>query len=283
MCKEFCLPRALGGCLEDIDKGFSDSFALGLRVRDALEFLEEKISGLLVDELNFKISTKDLAHYLGLPRSEHAIIDKYTGELFADGAVQERGGAGHCAATYNKPLINLVGPKWEGIAPDPLICDAIHHVDILRWLAGPSQCEAALPVAVYSEVEDGERLGTHRHNAVIHFDSGAIAAMMSHYGVGYRIQRAEVHAEDLSIYMDLTRGPHCEFYDGQQEGRDPQEPLDLEAVGGANFNEVRHFVDCILADQKPWSTLDDAIHTMRLCEAIRGGHKGALDTTSAGS
>ena len=198
-------------------------------------------------------------------------------------AVQERGGAVHCAATYNKPLINLVGPKWEGIAPDPLICDAIHHVDILRWLAGPSQCEAALPVAVYSEVEDGERLGTHRHNAVIHFDSGAIAAMMSHYGVGYRIQRAEVHAEDLSIYMDLTRGPHCEFYDGQQEGRDPQAPLDLEAVGGANFNEVRHFVDCILADQKPWSTLDDAIHTMRLCEAIRGAHKGALDTTSAGS
>jgi predicted dehydrogenase len=201
--------------------------------------------------------------------------------LAARQAVQERGGAVHCGATYNKPLINMVGPKWAGVAPDPIICDAIHHVDLLRWLAGGSQSEAALAVAVYAEVKDGERPGTHRHNAVIHFGTGAIATMMCHYGVGYRIQRAEVHAEDLSIYMDLTGEPRCEFYDGQQEGRDPQAPLDLEAVGGAGYNEVRHFVDCILEDRTPWSTLDDAVHTMRLCEAIRRGHKGALDTTES--
>ena len=26
-----------------------------------------------------------------------------------------------------------------GVAPDPVICDAIHHVDLLRWLAGRSR------------------------------------------------------------------------------------------------------------------------------------------------
>ncbi len=197
--------------------------------------------------------------------------------LAARQAVQERGGAVHCAATYNKCLIDITGPKWAGIAPDPLICDAIHHVDLLRWLAGGSQSASALPVAVYAEVEDGERVGAHRHNAVIHFDTGAIAAMMSHYGVGYRIQRAEVHAEDLSVYMDMTSGPRVEFYDARPAERAPEEPLDLDPVGGPDFNEVRHFVDCILEDRTPWSTLDDAIHTMRLCEAIRRGHKGELN------
>ena len=52
-----------------------------------------------------------------------------------------------------------------------------------------------------------------------------------------------------------------------------EEPLDLDAVGGPGFNEVRHFVDCILEDRTPWSNLADAVITMKLCEAIRSGHK----------
>ena len=45
------------------------------------------------------------------------------------------------------------------------------------------------------------------------FDTGTFGTMMSHYGVGYRIQRAEVHGEDLSIYLDMTRGPRVEGYE----------------------------------------------------------------------
>jgi len=55
-----------------------------------------------------------------------------------------------------------------------------------------------------------------------------------------------------------------------------EEPLDLDAVGGPGFNETGHFVDCILNDSEPWSTIDDAVKTMELCEAIVGGHQGAL-------
>jgi predicted dehydrogenase len=106
--------------------------------------------------------------------------------------------------------------------------------------------------------------------------------MMSQYGVGFRIQRAEVHAEDFSAYMDLTRGRQCLVYEatsdagGLTEGALKETPLDLEAVGDAGFDETRHLVDCILDDREPWTTLDDAVHTMRLCEAIRSGHKGPL-------
>ena len=181
----------------------------------------------------------------------------------------------HCAATYNKPMTQAGTPAWEGIAPDPLFCDAIHHVDLLRWLAG-SGSRAALPVEVHTNVHDGARPGAHRHSAVVRFDSGVHGVLMSHYGIGARIQRAEVHAEDFSAYVELTKSPPApEIYeDGSAWAGGP---LDLDAVGGADFNETRHFVNCILTDEVPWSTLDDAVHTMRLCQAIREGCRGPLD------
>lgn len=193
--------------------------------------------------------------------------------------VEERGGAVHCAATYNKPLTPPMGtPAWDGIAPDPLICDAIHHVDLLRWLAGRGT-RAALAVEVHAQVHDGASTGAHRHSALVHFDTGVHGVLMSHYGVGGRIQRAEVHADNFSGYLELTGSPPvAELYQAKGErGRAVDSPpLDLETVGGADFDETRHFVDCILADEDPWSTLDDAVQTMRLCQAIRAGHRGPL-------
>jgi predicted dehydrogenase len=194
--------------------------------------------------------------------------------------VQSHGGAVHVAGTYNKPTVKVGTPAMPG-SPDPIICDAIHHVDIIRWLAGRGDT-AAIPVAVHAEVADGDRPSAHRHNAVVRFDTGAIGVLMSHYAVGYRIQRAEAHAEDLSAYLDMTRGQTVELYeaqpgdDGQTRGELVESGLDLDAVGGPDYDEVRHFTDCILQDRQPWSHLDDAVHTMRLCEAIRSGHHGDL-------
>ena len=42
---------------------------------------------------------------------------------------------------------------------------------------------------------------------MVRFDSGACGVLMSHYGVGARIQRAEVHADDFSAYIELTGSP----------------------------------------------------------------------------
>jgi predicted dehydrogenase len=101
---------------------------------------------------------------------------------------------------------------------------------------------------------------------------------MSHYGVDGRVQRAEVHADDFSGYLELTGSPPVvEPYQAEgARGELLAAPLDLEPVGGADFDETRHFVDCILADEEPWSTLADAVHTMRLAQAIRDGHRGPL-------
>lgn len=197
--------------------------------------------------------------------------------------VQQRGGPVHCAATYNKHLDLIGSSAWAHLTPPSIICDAIHHVDLLRWLAGRTPTEAARATAVYSLIRQGERDGACRHNAVIHFDSGAIATMMHHSGVGFRIRRAEVHAEDFSAYLDLNETPQCELYQAVDQGRGQgargapyRGELDLEPTGGPHFDETRHFADCILGAQIPWSTLEDAVHTMRLGEAIGRGHKGPI-------
>ena len=187
--------------------------------------------------------------------------------------LQERGGAIQVAADYHKPPSGLARPGRREVAPPEIICDAIHHVDLLRWMAGRTPTEAANPTEVYAHSWNGTREGTPRYNAIIHFDNGCHGAMMSHYGVGYRIQSMEVHAEDMSAYLDLTRGSEIRLYcDGQLN----EEPLKLDAVGGAGFNETRHFADCILNDTTPWSPLEDLVHTMELCEAIEQGHQGLM-------
>jgi predicted dehydrogenase len=140
-----------------------------------------------------------------------------------------------------------------------------------------------VPVEVHADITDGERPGEHRHNAIIRFDTGAMGVFMCHYGVGYRIQRAEAHARDLSAYLELSDEPRVELSEARPAAKAPwtdghrlDGELDLEAVGGRDYDEVRHFTDCILEDREPWSTLDDAVHTVRLAEAIRAGHRGPL-------
>lgn len=176
--------------------------------------------------------------------------------------VLERGGPVHCAATYNKPITVMRGDWGRSL----LICDAIHHVDLLRWFAGDA-------VEVYSESYLGDSSDKQRHSAVIRFANGCRGVMMSHYAVGFRIQRAEVHAENFSAYLDLTAAPKCELY---EDGKPYEKPLDIDAVGGRDFNETRHFIECIKENKQPWSNLEDVVKTMELCEAILQGVKGNL-------
>ena len=162
--------------------------------------------------------------------------------------------------------------RWEVVPPE-IICDAIHHVDLLRWMAGQAPTEAARATELYADSWPGEREGTPRYNAIITFDNGCRGTMMSHYGVGYRVQTAEIHAEDMSAYPDLTGQPEVTLY---LEGKRCETPLDLDVVGGAAFNETRHFADCILNDTIPWSPLEDLVYIMDLCQAIESSHQGPL-------
>lgn len=194
----------------------------------------------------------------------------------------QRGGPVHIMGTYNKPPSDAVyGRQREGVMPAALICDSIHHVDLVRWLAGSSMDSAGVVSEVHAETY---RSGPtrERHNAVVTFVNGARAVLMSHFGVGIRVQRAELHAEDFSAYMDLTQMDPPEdahwpkTFQIYADGAMLAEALDLGAEGGPRFNETRHFAECILSGRRPWSTLEDALATMHLAEAIYASHKGEL-------
>ncbi len=186
---------------------------------------------------------------------------------------QERGGAVQVAANYHKPPSGMVPANRQDVVPPELTSDAIHHVDLIRWLTGRTQAEARTASEVYAHTWRGLDIPAPHHNAVIKFDDHTHGVMMSHFGVGYRIQSAELHANDMSAYLDLTSKPQVTLY---LDGKLVEAPLDLAPVGGAGFNETTHFVDCILNDTTPWSTIDDAVKTMELCEAIVAGHQGKL-------
>ncbi len=177
--------------------------------------------------------------------------------------LQDRGGPVHVAATYNKPMTSEKVRKVGHY----LRLDAIHHVDLLRWLAGD----------VAEVWADSGPAPTHqsemRHNAVIRFESGCRGVMMSHYAVGFRIQRFEAHAENFSAYVDMTRSPEVKLF---ENGKPWEGELNLDEVGGPHYNETRHFVECIREGRQPWSPLEDAVKTMQLCEAIEASHKGPL-------
>ena len=96
--------------------------------------------------------------------------------------LQKRGGAVQVAANYHKPPSGLRRTgRWEVVPPE-IICDAIHHVDLLRWMAGQAPTEAARATELYADSWPGEREGTPRYNAIITFDNGCRGTMMSHYG-----------------------------------------------------------------------------------------------------
>jgi predicted dehydrogenase len=192
--------------------------------------------------------------------------------LAARTLLRAHGGPIHVAAVYHKTPWALTGGPWQTLAPAPIICDAIHHVDLVRWLAGASPHEAARVAAVSAHTRVGRESGTFQYNGTIRFEDGCLGVMSSQYGVGYRIQRAEAHAAGLSVYLELTRKPEVTVY---ENGRLRETPLDLDPVGGPAFNETTHFADCILNDTTPWSHLDDAIETMTLAEALNEGRGGA--------
>jgi predicted dehydrogenase len=198
--------------------------------------------------------------------------------------LQARGGAEHVVANFHYPSLpdlyrDLPDPDLWRRLPPMIICAGIHHVDLLRWLAGRAPEEAAAVDEVFAHAWDGPREGTQRQNAIVRFDTDCHGAVMTHCGVGGG-RPVEAHAEDLSIYFDPA-GPFNMFGRVSPRmfigGKPWEQPLDLDAVGGAGFNETTHFADCLLNGAKPWTSLDDAVKSLELCEAILGGHKGPMN------
>jgi predicted dehydrogenase len=163
------------------------------------------------------------------------------------------------------------GPVARG-GVDILTFDAIHAVDVRRLGA----------------------THTTAHCALVTFRSGATGVLLTNWMSGRRMFTVEIHSPGSSCLGDIEEG--FAFYRGgraEPEARLPalREGSDRERYRKFGFtSEVdiiragwheaidRHFVDCIRTRRQPETSLEDAVKTMELVDAIyqsRIAHPGS--------
>ena len=80
--------------LKNLDEGSADDLALLLRLADALEPAEEERGGVDHAHVDAEMFFVERFNLLAFAESQEAVVDEDAGQLFADGAVDERGGHG---------------------------------------------------------------------------------------------------------------------------------------------------------------------------------------------
>lgn len=176
--------------------------------------------------------------------------------------VDERGGVIQCVSTFYK--YHVAGrPYYEG-AIDILSCDAIHAVDMLRWMGGE-------PAQVASHVTNRCNTFDDSFNSLIRFENGATGVLLTNWCVGSRTHTFEMHGRGISVFCN----PDVEavIY---TEGKSEPEVITTQAAAGSSelhhyygfAAENRHFIDCIKEGRTPSSSLADAARTMRLVNQI---------------
>jgi virulence factor len=176
--------------------------------------------------------------------------------------VEQYGPIHQCVATFYKRMLD--GPAYYDGAIDILACDAVHAVDMLRWMGGE-------PAHVVGDVARQANGFDDRFNALIRFGSGGAGVLLANWAVGGRVHQFEMHAPGISAFLNPD--------DRAVILRDGKSELEVistrEAAGSDEFRhyygfaaEARHFVDCIREGRTPSSSLADAARTMRLVNQI---------------
>ena len=137
----------------------------------------------------------------------------------------------------------------------------IHTIDLLRFIAD-SDVSTVRGIAkrVNSRYRDV-------HAALIEFKNGVVAQFSANYTTGGRLERYEIHGRKASAYLE-----------GIQKGwiLRSGESVALEPSGLFSSTEAqdRYFVERVVAGEpfeQPAATLDDAVKTLELAEAIYDG------------
>ena len=177
--------------------------------------------------------------------------------------VVESGGVSQMMAEFHKDMLSS-GPYW-GVSI--LVTDVIHVVDLLRHVCGE-------PTEVVSFPERRFADWTNVYSALVAFDSGATGILSANRAAGSRYERFELHGRGISSYVRAPEEAQI-WREGQRE---PEVLRGEELAGSADprrsfgyFAESRHFVNCIVAGQRPLTDLSDALKTMRLIAAIEVG------------
>jgi len=180
------------------------------------------------------------------------------------GMVEERGPIIQCVSTFYKRSSAV----YYGGAVDMLTCDAIHAVDMLRWMGGEVEEVLSISGAFGEDLKNA-------YNAVVRFKGGGLGVLCANWAVGKRVHTFEMHSYGISAFVNPD--DKAVIYADNKE-----EPIAVisttEAAGSSDrriyygfYHENRHFIDCIKEDREPETSFSDAVKTMELVERIKGG------------
>ncbi|MFH0964268.1 MAG: Gfo/Idh/MocA family oxidoreductase [Planctomycetota bacterium] len=181
--------------------------------------------------------------------------------VLAKELVEKKGPINQVQSVFHK--FHTGGYYYRG-AIDILRSDAIHAVDVLRWIGG----EVRTIASAVSSFDDGQ---PNSWNAVVRFESGAAGILSTNWMTGRRYLGMELHAAGASAYVE-TEVKMSVYEDNDLAGKqydavEVAKSSEIRFVGGY-YQENRHFIDCVKAGRMPMTNLDDAAKSMALADRI---------------
>jgi predicted dehydrogenase len=178
--------------------------------------------------------------------------------------------------SYHKPDSYYRKSDWKGRKSKEgggvVIDQAIHYLDILRWLAASPidyvEAHCARRMHSFIDVEDSAE-------GVMKFESGFYATF---YLINYYSYdddpRIEIDCEKARVTI-VKDSSYIEYFSGKKEKAEPKaaEYIDYgdgvrDYWGVAHCNQIRDFYDSLRAGRPPAITGEDALKTQELVSAI---------------
>ena len=155
--------------------------------------------------------------------------------------VEKYGPLTYCVSTFYKSRLDDEPLYYNG-AVDILTCDAIHSVDMLRWMGGEVRRVVSIVKSYYVHYNNS-------YTAIMEFEKGAVGILKAHWIAGNRIHTFEMHSKGASAFINPDDRAIVYLYD-------KDEPIVISTYEAANskdrihyygfYAENRHFIDCLL-------------------------------------
>ena len=119
--------ESAGVLLEDAHEQLADRLALGLRLGDAGEPLEEPVAGVDVDQLDALVAAERLDDLVALASAHQPGVDVDARELVTDRLVDQRRGDGGVDAAAQRRRSPVASPTWARTAATCVVDDRVHR------------------------------------------------------------------------------------------------------------------------------------------------------------
>lgn len=148
-----------------------------------------------------------------------------------------------------------------------LFSHGCHYIDILQWLLGKPVEVAGLGTTAGTEWMEGE--GT--SHAIVKFESGALAHLVTSWGTKYSSSPALLHIHTPKACF-VVKGDKLEVItaEGTKVLYEPTKP---SVPNSSALAECDHFLECIQTGSRPLTDGHEGLKSHRIIWAIYG-HKG---------